>query len=142
MNVKGILDEKGRDVVTLGPDATLADAMRVLAEHGIGALVITKGGRIAGILSERDIVRAIARDGASALESSVASTMTSKVQVCHEENTVNKVMEIMTAGRFRHLPVEKDGVLDGIVSIGDVVKRRIEEVEREAEDIRSYIATA
>jgi CBS domain-containing protein len=143
MNVKGILDEKGRNVVTLGPEATLADAMRVLAEHSIGALVITKGGgRIAGILSERDIVRAIARDGAGALESSIASAMTAKVKVCHEDNTVNEVMEIMSVGRFRHLPVEKDGVLDGIVSIGDVVKRRIEEVEREAEDIRSYIATA
>jgi CBS domain-containing protein len=143
MNVKGILDEKGRQVITVGPEGTLADAMRTLAEHGIGALVVTSGGgRIAGILSERDIVRAIARDGADALLAPIASAMTEKVEVCHENNTVNEVMEIMTRGRFRHLPVEKDGVLDGIVSIGDVVKRRIEEVEREAEDIRSYIATA
>ncbi len=143
MNVKGILDEKGREVVTLGPDETLADAMRVLAEHGIGALVVTKGGsRIAGILSERDIVRAIAQNGAEALQTPIASVMTAKVKVCHENNTINEVMEIMTRGRFRHLPVEKNGALDGIVSIGDVVKRRIEEIEREAEDIRSYIATA
>jgi CBS domain-containing protein len=143
MNVKGILDEKGRDVVTLGPDGTLADAIRTLGEHGIGALVVTKGGgRIAGIISERDIVRAIARDGAAALDNPIAAVMTSKVKVCHETHTVNEVMEIMTRGRFRHLPVEKNGVLDGIVSIGDVVKRRIEEVEREAEEIRTYIATA
>lgn len=143
MNVKEILDEKGREVITLGPDGTLADAVRILAEHGIGALLITRdGGGIAGILSERDIVRAIARDGAHALQTSIASVMTAKVKVCHESSTVHEVMEIMTRGRFRHLPVEKDGLLDGIVSIGDVVKRRIEEVEREADEIRSYIATA
>jgi len=87
-------------------------------------------------------VRAIGREGAEVLEKPVSAVMTARVQVCRESHTVNEVMQIMTEGRFRHLPVEKDGRLAGIVSIGDVVKRRIEEVEREAEEIRTYIATA
>lgn len=143
MTVKAILAEKGHDVFTLGPGEKLSEAVRVLAEHRIGALVVTNGDRqIAGILSERDIVRIIARDGADALQSEVRNAMTSKVSICNENSTVHDVMEIMTLGRFRHLPVEKDGLLDGIISIGDVVKRRIEMAEREAEEIKQYIATA
>ena len=143
MTVKAILAEKGHDVFTLGPGERLSEAVRVLAEHRIGALVVTNGDRqIAGILSERDIVRIIARDGADALQSEVRNAMTSKVSICNENSTVHDVMEIMTRGRFRHLPVEKDGLLDGIISIGDVVKRRIEMAEREAEEIKQYIATA
>ncbi len=142
MTVKSILNEKGRDVVTLGPQARISEAMNHLAEKKIGALVVTdEGGKICGILSERDIVGLIASDGAAALESPVSEAMTASVKLCHEDHTVNQVMEIMTRGRFRHLPVEKDGKLDGIISIGDVVKRRIEDVEREAEEIRNYIAT-
>ncbi|MEQ1939037.1 CBS domain-containing protein [Mesorhizobium sp. CN5-321] len=143
MTVRAILDAKGHDVLTLGPNETLSDAIRTLAERRIGALVITNGDRkIVGILSERDIVRVMAREGAAALDLPVRSAMTPKVRICNENHTVNEVMEIMTEGRFRHLPVEKDGLLHGIVSIGDVVKRRIEDVEREAEEIRAYIATA
>lgn len=143
MTVKAILDEKGRAVLTITPEATLGDAARLLSEKGIGALVVTSGGdRIAGILSERDIVRAIGLKGGDALDMPVSSAMTAKVKVCSEQSTVNEVMETMTRGRFRHLPVETDGKLAGIISIGDVVKRRIEAVEREAEEIRSYIATA
>ena len=143
MTVRAILDAKGHDVLTLGPNETLSDAIRTLAERRIGALVITNGDRkIVGILSERDIVRVTAREGAAALDQPVRSAMTPKVRICNENHTVNEVMEIMTEGRFRHLPVEKDGLLHGIVSIGDVVKRRIEDVEREAEEIRAYIATA
>ena len=143
MTVKAILEEKGHDVFTLGPNEKLSEAVRVLAEHRIGALVVTGSDRkIVGILSERDIVRVISRQGAAALDSTVRACMTAKVKVCNERHTVNEVMEIMTRGRFRHLPVEKDGLLDGIVSIGDVVKRRIEDVEKEAEEIRTYIATA
>jgi CBS domain-containing protein len=143
MTVRAILDAKGHDVLTLGPNETLSDAIRTLAERRIGALVITNGDRkIVGILSERDIVRVMAREGAAALDLPVRSAMTPKVRICNENHTVNEVMEIMTEGRFRHLPVEKDGQLHGIVSIGDVVKRRIEDVEREAEEIRAYIATA
>ncbi|MCT8999578.1 CBS domain-containing protein [Chelativorans intermedius] len=143
MTVKAILDEKGRDVVTIAAEKTLREAVDLLSDRGIGAVVITSGDdRISGILSERDIVRVIAREGPEALEKPVSSVMTARVKVCREENTVNEVMQIMTEGRFRHLPVEKDGRLAGLVSIGDVVKRRIQEVEREAEEIRTYIATA
>ncbi|MBL8578909.1 MAG: CBS domain-containing protein [Mesorhizobium sp.] len=143
MTVKAILEAKGHDVVTLGPNEKLSEAIKLLAERRIGALVITNGDRkIVGILSERDVVRTINREGASALDFIVRDVMTPKVNICNEHHTVNEVMEIMTRGRFRHLPVEKNGQLDGIISIGDVVKRRIEDVEREAEDIRSYIATA
>ncbi len=143
MLVKNILAEKGSEVVTIGPDSSLADAVSLLADKRIGAIVVTKGeGRIAGILSERDIVRMLGAEGPSMLQKPLSSAMTSKVKVCHEDNTINQVMEIMTAGRFRHLPVERDGKLVGIISIGDVVKKRIEEVEHEAQEIRNYIATA
>jgi CBS domain-containing protein len=98
--------------------------------------------RIAGILSERDIVRILASDGPAALDKPISAAMTAKVKVCHEHNSINDVMEIMTTGRFRHLPVERDGMLVGIISIGDVVKRRIQQVEHEAQEIRNYIATA
>lgn len=143
MTVKSILDEKGYDVVTLEPDATLARATQLLGSRRIGAVVITSGdGRIIGILSERDIVRVIGDVGADALSLTVDKVMTAKVTTCHETHTINDVMELMTRGRFRHLPVEHEGRLAGLISIGDVVKRRIEEVEREAEQIREYIATA
>ncbi|MDW6022723.1 CBS domain-containing protein [Mesorhizobium sp. BAC0120] len=143
MNVKAILEGKGRDVHTIGPNQTLAQAIKQLTDHKIGALVVTNGDRkVIGILSERDIVRVLAKHGASALDQSVRQAMTAKVNICNENHTINQVMEIMTEGRFRHLPVEKNGQLDGIISIGDVVKKRIEEVEREAEDIKQYIATA
>ncbi|APH71949.1 CBS domain-containing protein [Aquibium oceanicum] len=143
MLVKNILAEKGSEVVTIAPDSSLAEAVSLLADKRIGAVVVTKGeGRIAGILSERDIVRMLGAEGPSMLQKPLSSAMTSKVKVCHEDNTINQVMEIMTAGRFRHLPVERDGKLVGIISIGDVVKKRIEEVEHEAQEIRNYIATA
>lgn len=143
MTVKAILDSKGHDVLTLGPNEKLSVAIRILAENRVGALVITNENRkIVGILSERDIVRVIDREGAAALDRSVRTAMTPKVKICNENHTVNELMEIMTVGRFRHLPVEKDGMLYGIVSIGDVVKRRIQDAEREAEEIKAYIATA
>jgi CBS domain-containing protein len=143
MNVKAILEGKGRKVHTIGPNETLATAAARLAEHRIGALVVTNGDRkVVGILSERDIVRMVAKQGGAALERSVREAMTAKVKICNESHTINQVMEIMTSGRFRHLPVERNGELDGIISIGDVVKKRIEEVEREAEEIKQYIATA
>ncbi|MGB3832940.1 MAG: CBS domain-containing protein [Mesorhizobium sp.] len=143
MTVKAILAAKGHGVVTLGPNEKLSEAIRILSERRIGALVVTNGDRkIVGILSERDIVRVVAKEGAAALDMTVRAAMTPKVKICNENHTVNEIMEIMTSGRFRHLPVEKDGLLDGIVSIGDVVKRRIEMIEREAEEIKAYIATA
>lgn len=142
MTVKQLLDEKGRDVVTVSPSMGTEDAVRFLADNKIGAVVVTKGeGRIAGILSERDIVRAVAGKGAAALAQPISKIMTSKVTTCGESHSVNQVMELMTNGRFRHLPVETDGKLIGIISIGDVVRRRIEDVEREAEEIKAYIAS-
>jgi len=143
MTVKAILQEKGHGVVTVSPEATLAEAAEILSGNRIGALVATYGdGRIAGIISERDIVRLIGEGGGAVLGQPVSSAMTAKVSTCTETHTVNEVMEIMTRGRFRHLPVEKNGRLDGIVSIGDVVRKRIEDVEREADEIKNYIATA
>lgn len=143
MNVKTILDEKGHDVVTIAPDTKLSEAIDLLVKNRIGAIVVTEGGgKILGILSERDVVRAVGEDGSEVLSNPVSGVMTTNVKVCDETHTVYQLMEIMTRGRFRHLPVEKDGVIDGIISIGDVVKKRIEQVEREAEEIRTYIATA
>src|SRR5690606_4202444 len=143
MTVRSILDRKGSDVVTLEPEQTLARAAQLLGARRIGAVVIVDGERrIVGILSERDIVRVIGEAGGDALGLRVDQVMTSKVTTCGETHTVNHVMEVMTQGRFRHLPVEKDGKLAGIISIGDVVKRRLEEVQREADQIREYIATA
>ena len=143
MTVKAILDEKGHDVRTIGPNDSLENAVRALAEHRIGALVVTNGdGKIVGILSERDIIRSIAGQGADALQVPVRDAMTPKVNIFNETHTVGDVMRMMTRGRFRHLPVEKDGKLHGIISIGDVVKRRIEEAERETEEVKQYIAMA
>jgi len=141
MTVAAILAEKGREVVTIGPDETVAEAVQLLAERRIGAAVVTdNSGRILGIASERDIVAALAKHGADALHRDVRSIMTSKVVTCQERDTLDAVLGRMTRGRFRHLPVMEDGRMVGVISIGDVVKRRIEAVEREAEELRVYIA--
>ena len=142
MTVAAILKEKGRQVVTAHPGATLADICTLLADKRIGAVVLTdKSGGVKGIVSERDVVRAIARDGAAALAKPVSSVMTREVVSCAEGDTNASLMAKMTGGKFRHLPVVKEGKLVGIVSIGDVVKRRIAEAEFEARAMRDYIAT-
>lgn len=143
MTVAVILANKGRDVVTTTASASIAETVDMLARHKIGALVVIDGaGRIAGIVSERDVVRVLAANGAEVMASPVGSIMTRTVVTCAEDETINEVMSRMTRGRFRHLPVAQEGRLAGIVSIGDVVKARIEQVEREAEEMRAYIATA
>lgn len=143
MTVAAILAEKGREVVTIGPDETVAGAAELLAGRRIGAAVVTDGrGRILGIASERDVVAALAEHGADALHRDVRSIMTSKVVTCQERDTLDMVLGRMTRGRFRHLPVVEDGRMVGVISIGDVVKRRIEAVEREAEEMRTYISAA
>jgi CBS domain-containing protein len=143
MTVSAILAGKGRDVVTIGAGAHVAEAVSLLAARRIGAIVVVgEGGRIAGIVSERDVVRAVAADPAGALAQPLASIMTRNVVTCGEAETIDSVMSRMTRGRFRHLPVVTNGRLTGIVSIGDVVKARIEQVEREADEMRVYIATA
>ena len=141
MTVRDILDRKGGDVHTLSADETLLNAVQALADHKVGALVVSNADKaILGILSERDIVRAISRVGPACLEDRVDSVMTRAVRTCVETTTISELMSEMTDGRFRHMPVERDGKLIGIVSIGDVVKKRIADIEREAEDIKAYIA--
>jgi len=143
MTVKAILSNKGSDVVTVEPAATLAAAARLLAERRIGAaLVLGIEGRVAGILSERDIVRALSERGAAVLDERVDQVMTRKVFTCSESDTVAQIMEQMTAGKFRHVPVVDQGRLIGIISIGDVVKHRLSEIEGESNALREYILTA
>lgn len=142
MTVARIINEKGRNVVTVAPEASLAEIAAILSEKRIGAILVVEEEAIRGIVSERDIVRALAKHGSEALRKLAVECMTTKVVTCRPEDTIHNVMQKMTAGRFRHLPVVQEGKLAGIVSIGDVVKRRIEEVEREADQIREYIATA
>ncbi len=143
MQVKHILREKGREVVTIAADATLSEAASLLARKRIGAAVVRdRDGTIAGILSERDIVRAVADASVNALAQSVATRMTRVVTTCREIDTIEELMELMTRRRFRHVPVVEDEQLVGIISIGDVVKTRIAETVREAESLREYIAAA
>ncbi|MGJ4856047.1 CBS domain-containing protein [Labrys sp. KB_33_2] len=140
MTVAQILKGKGRDIVALSPDATIAEASRTLAEKRIGAVLIThKNGSIAGILSERDVVRALAKASAEGFEHPVSKHMTAKVETVHEQDTIPHIMERMTAGKFRHMPVVENGLPVGIVSIGDVVKFRLAEMEAEAKAMREYI---
>ena len=141
MLVSHILRQKGRDVVTVAPTSALAEVARTLAKRKIGAVIVLgSGGEVAGILSERDIVAALARDGASALTRAANTYMTHSVATCEETDTIEAIMEIMTEGRFRHVPVLEQGRLCGIISIGDVVKTRIEESEREASALKQYIS--
>jgi len=143
MTVSMILAGKGREVVSVEPNATLAVAVALLAEKRIGAvLVLGVDRRIAGILSERDIVRALAEGGAGALNAPVSQIMTRKVSTCTESETIASLMERMTEGKFRHMPVVDQGQLVGIISIGDVVKYRLHEMERDSEAMRDYILTA
>ncbi len=143
MIVKSIIDNKGRDVVTLEPGASLDTAAKLLAERRIGAVVVIGAeGRVVGILSERDIVRMIAERGTGAMQEQVAQVMTRKVVTCTLDESIHSIMERMTSGKFRHMPVIDQGRLAGIISIGDVVKHRIVEMEQESDALKSYIQTA
>lgn len=140
MNVAAILKLKGRAVATARADVTLLEISRRLAAKKIGAIVITTdSGAVAGIVSERDIIRAIGHGGGGALSTPVADVMTRNVVTCRESTTLDELMATMTAGRFRHIPVLDGGQLAGIVSIGDVVKHHVAEVEMEASAMRSYL---
>ena len=142
MLVVHILREKGRDVIVIAPEASLSEASRVMTRNRIGALVVQdKKGALAGIISERDIVRAVAEEGAAALGRLVSARMTKDVATCEETDTIEEIMETMTRCRFRHMPVVESGRVTGIVSIGDVVKTRIAETIREAQALKEYIAT-
>ena len=143
MTVAHILATKGRDVVTAPPESSIAEIARMLAEHGIGAVVITGHAReVLGIVSERDIVRALAGSGAAALSENVDRHMTRRVTLGTDSMTVTQAMEHMTHGRFRHLPIAEDGRLIGLVSIGDIVKHRLAQIESESQSLREYIASA
>jgi CBS domain-containing protein len=140
MNVAAILRQKGRAVTTASPDTTLSEIASKLAAKRIGAIVVVGAhGEVAGIVSERDIIRMLAMQGADCLTGPVSRVMTKQVVTCQETDTLDELMAMMTAQRFRHLPVVTDGGLVGIVSIGDVVKHHVAEVEMEATAMREYI---
>jgi CBS domain-containing protein len=141
MTVKAILKEKGNDVVTVGPETTIGQAASILHERRIGAVVVVdESHRIVGIIAERDIVGAIAEAGPDCLTRPISEVMWSNVYRCTEDMTTEAIMQLMSSRRARHIPVERDGRLVGIISIGDVVKAHIRAIEKEAEHIKAYIA--
>jgi len=140
MTVAALLNNKPARTITLPSSSTLADICNTLAKNRIGTVLIVDDGKLCGIVSERDVVRILAASGEKALSSTAGECMTKKLVTCTRSDTVSFLMERMTTGRFRHVPVVENDKLLGIVSIGDVVKYRIAEVEREAQEIRDYIA--
>jgi len=141
MSVAAILRQKGRAITTARPTVTLMEVASKLAAKRIGAIVIVgAGGEVTGIISERDIIRALSMQGPACLAMPVSQSMTKKVVTCKETDTLHELMAMMTERRFRHLPVVTDGSLVGIVSIGDVVKNYVVEMQTEATAIREYIA--
>lgn len=142
MTIARILHGKGGDVVTVGVEAPLSEVVRLLHDHRIGAVLAMEGTRIAGVVSERDIVRALHSHGAHVLDQAVATVMTSPVVTVSPQDGIVESLTLMTERRFRHLPVCEDGQLIGIVSIGDLVKRRIDDATREAALLKDYITAA
>ena len=143
MIVKAILSSKGTQVTTIEPTANVAAAVKLLTARRIGAVVVTGAEqRVIGIVSERDLVRALGSHGPAALDLPLTEVMTRRVETCVPSDTISSIMERMTAGKFRHVPVVEQGRLTGIVSIGDVVKHRLEEMESEQAALRDYIQTA
>jgi CBS domain-containing protein len=143
MTVRRILNHKGSDVMTITPEKPLLEAIAVLTKEKIGALVVVGPKHdVIGILSERDIVNLLANKDANRFENPVSSAMTAPAKTCGPNDTIAQLMHQMTVGRFRHMPVVENGKLVGVISIGDVVKLRLEEMERESEHLKNYIATA
>ena len=142
MTVRAILDTKGHNIQSVEPQAKLFTAIKILGERKIGAVLVIDAGRIEGILSERDIVRVLGERGAAVLDEPVSAVMTRKVVSCKESDTVAAIMEMMTVGKFRHLPVLEGERVVGLISIGDIVKWRVREYEMEQEALREYIKTA
>jgi CBS domain-containing protein len=140
--VRAILDAKGHHVESVEPEAKLSAAIKTLGARKIGALMVMNKGHIEGILSERDIVRVLGERGAAVLDEPLSAVMTRKVISCSPSDTVGAIMEMMTVGKFRHLPVVHDGSVIGLISIGDIVKQRVQEYENEQEALRDYIKTA
>ncbi|MEH6404290.1 MAG: CBS domain-containing protein [Sneathiella sp.] len=142
MNVASILRGKGADIITVGVADEIATVAKILGDNKIGAvLVVDEPGKVLGVISERDIVRGLSQSGNGCLSKLAQDLMTSNVITCEPSDTIDEVMALMTAKRIRHLPVMESGKLAGFISIGDVVKHRMDEVEREAAAMRDYIAT-
>jgi CBS domain-containing protein len=142
MNVASILKGKGADIITAKADDAISVVASLLGEHSIGAVLVMGDGQdVQGVISERDIVRGLASSGTGCLNMKASELMTSNVISCAPSDTIDQVMSLMTDKRIRHLPVMEDGILKGFISIGDVVKRRMDEVEQEAAAMRDYIAT-
>ena len=142
MTVRAILDSKGHHIQSVEPEVKLSVAIKMLGERKIGAVLVMSQGRVEGILSERDIVRVLGERGARVLDEPVSAVMTRKVVSCRQSDTVASIMEMMTIGKFRHLPVVDEGMVVGLISIGDIVKWRVREFESEQEALRDYIKTA
>jgi len=142
MKIRDLLATKGSEVYAIDPGATMADVVTRLREHGIGALVVSTGGEVLpeGIVSERDVVRVLAESGAAGLDRTVAGVMSSPVTTCTPEDDVTALMSLMTEQRIRHLPVVETGRLVGIVSIGDVVKSRVDQLERDRKELLEYVS--
>ena len=140
MRIADVLRNKGTTVATVGPDASVADLLGELATHNVGALPVIDGGNLVGIVSERDVVRRLHAGGARLLQATVADIMTTEVTTCSPNDDVSDLAAVMTSRRFRHLPVVVDGELAGIVSIGDLVKARIDLLESERAQLQNYIA--
>jgi CBS domain-containing protein len=140
MRITEVLRRKGGTVLTIAPESSVRDLLALLGEHRVGALVVSAdGSRIDGIVSERDVVRRLHSDGDGILDGTVAGIMTADVHTCGPDATVDELMAVMTERRFRHIPVVVDGRLSGIVSIGDVVKHRLAELQDERDQLTSYI---
>jgi CBS domain-containing protein len=142
MTVSGILESKGHHIVSVEPDVALSTAVKLLAERRIGAVLVMSQQRIEGILSERDVVRVLGERGAAALEEPVRAVMTRKVISCRPRDSVGEIMETMTSGKFRHMPVLDDNRIIGLISIGDIVKWRVREFEHEQQALQDYIKSA
>ena len=142
MTLKSILKHKPAGFIAVAPDARVSEVVAILAEKHIGAVLVTDNGRLVGILSERDVVRSLAGQGAGTLDMVASALMTSNPSTATPDITVEQAMGLMTEGRFRHLPIVEDGQLTGLVSIGDVVKAMIEQSQQEVETLRTYVAGA
>ncbi|MEV6238902.1 CBS domain-containing protein [Lentzea sp. NPDC051838] len=140
MRIADVLRTKGSAVATIDPDVPVSELLRALSEHNVGAIVVVGAGGVAGIVSERDVVRRLHETGAELLSSPVSAIMTADVFTCSPSDTVDSLTVVMTERRFRHVPVLSDGQLVGIVSIGDVVKSRIGQLEQSADQLQAYIA--
>lgn len=140
MSVAQILREKGNNIISVNEDATVSEVLDILKQHRIGAVMVLKDDDVCGVLSERDIVRALPEKGAALLNEQVNGLMTHDVVFCNPADSMESIMALMTENRIRHLPVQDNGKLVGVITIGDVVKHRIAETEHEAEALRSYIA--